>query len=156
MYEIKEFQYKKSALDHLRTYKHGLNWPIVYILNGGKEVYIGESTSAYKRANQHLEKPQKAKLDKMFILADDEYNKSATLDIESLLIKYMAGDGKFLLQNSNHGIQDSEYYDKERYRAKFELIWQDLRHLKLADKTLEQIENTDLFKYSPYKSLTED
>ncbi len=156
MYEIKRFNYRKDQFGEVRDYRYGENWPIVYILEDGREAYIGETTAAYKRASQHFEKAERAKLKTMYIIADDEYNKSATLDIESSLIKYMSGDGKYLLQNANFGIQESDYYDRERYQAKFEIIWNELQKLDIVDNDLVQIQNSDLFKYSPYKALSQD
>ncbi len=156
MYDIKRYNYTKSSLEDVKNYRFGNNWPVVYILENGKEAYIGEAGSAYRRAQQHLQNPERLKLNNFYIIADDEYNKSATLDIESSLIKYMSGDGKYLLQNANGGIQESDYYDRERYQAKFEVVWNELRKRKIVNKDLKQIENTDLFKYSPYKSLSPD
>lgn len=156
MYDIRRYNYSKSSLEEVKNYRFGNNWPIVYILENGKEAYIGEAGSAYRRAQQHLQNPERLKLSNFYIIADDEYNKSATLDIESSLIKYMSGDGKYLLQNANGGIQESDYYDRERYQAKFEVVWNELRKRKIVNKDLKQIENTDLFKYSPYKSLSPD
>ncbi len=156
MYDIKRYNFTKSDLENVKNYRFGNNWPIVYILENGKEAYIGEAGSAYRRAQQHLQNPERLKLHNFYIIADDEYNKSATLDIESSLIKYMSGDGKYLLQNGNGGIQESDYYDRERYQAKFEVVWSELRKRKIASKDLNQIENSDLFKYSPYKSLSPD
>lgn len=156
MHEIKQFEFKKDKFGEIKAYRFGRNWPTIYILEGGKEAYIGETTSAYKRAKQHYENQERAKLSQMYLIADEEYNKSATLDIESLLIKYIAGDGKYLLQNSNHGLQESNYFDREKYQAKFEIVWKNLRDIGIAKNALEDIQNSDLFKYSPYKSLTED
>lgn len=156
MYEIREYKFKKEFLDEIKAYRYGENWPVVYILENGKEAYIGEAGSVYRRSQQHLKNPEKLNLNNIIIIADDEYNKSATLDIESLLIKYMSGDGKYLLQNGNAGIQESNYYDRERYQAKFSIIWQELKKRELVNNDLLQIENSDLFKYSPYKSLSLD
>lgn len=156
MYDIKRYNYTKSSLEEVKDYRFGNNWPVVYILENGKEAYIGEAGSAYRRAQQHLQNPDRLKLHNLYIIADDEYNKSATLDIESSLIKYMSGDGKYLLQNGNAGIQESDYYDRERYQAKFTIIWNELRKRKIVNNDWKQIENTDLFKYSPYKSLSPD
>ncbi len=156
MYEIKRFDYKKETFGKIRGYRYGENWPIVYILEDGKDAYIGETTTAYKRASQHFERPDRAKLKSMYVIADDEYNKSATLDIESSLIRYMSGDGKYLIQNANFGIQESDYYDRERYQAKFQTIWKELQRLNIVNNDLIQIQNSDLFKYSPYKALTQD
>lgn len=156
MPEITTFQYKKDSLEAILSYHYGKNWPIVYILNGQSEAYIGETTSAYKRAQQHVKNKARTNLNSMLIIADDEFNKSATLDIESMLIKYFAGDGKYLLQNANTGISNSDYYDRERYKAKFEVIWQELKVKGIVEHELNVIENSDLFKYSPYKALTDD
>jgi len=156
MYEIKKFNYKQTELEALKEYRYGINWPIIYILEDGKEAYIGQAGNSHKRAKQHMKREERSKLDNMYIIADDEYNTSATLDIESLLIRYVAGDGSLQLQNKNSGITNANYYDKERYQAKFEVIWKDLLKLKLVKKSLLQIKNSDLFKYSPYKALNED
>lgn len=72
-----------------------MNWPVVYLIKNDKELYIGETTSLYNRSNQHYDNPERRKLDKMYVITDEEYNKSAALDIESSLIQYIAADGKF-------------------------------------------------------------
>ncbi|MBN2100433.1 DUF2075 domain-containing protein [Candidatus Dojkabacteria bacterium] len=156
MYEITKYSFTPSTIQKIKDYRFGLNWPIVYIIEDGREAYVGESVSAYNRAKQQIENPERARLKNLHVIADDEYNKSATLDIESSLIKYMSGDGKYLLQNGNSGVKESDYYDRERYQAKFEVIWKELLKRELANQALVQIENSDLFKYSPYKSLSED
>jgi hypothetical protein len=156
MHEIKEYEYSMENLDQIRGYRFGDNWPVVYILENGREAYIGQTVSAYKRARQHIENPERKKLSRAYIIADQEYNKSAVLDIESSLIKYFAGDGKYLLQNGNKGLSNHDYYDRERYKAKFETIWKDLQEKGLAKQDLLDIENSDLFKFSPYKTLSED
>lgn len=156
MHEIRKYRFEKKALSMVKEYRYGHNWPVVYVLEDGKEAYIGETVNVSNRAFQHYEKPEKAKLNNLYIIADDEYNRSATQDIEAGLIKYFSGDGKYFLQNANYGLHESEYYDRERYQAKFQIIWKNLLALDLARKDLAQIENDDLFKYSPYKSLSDD
>ena len=156
MNDIKRFEFNKDKLVDIKNYRYGINWPIVYILEGGDEAYIGETKGAFNRTSEHLDDPKRYKIKNIYVIADDEFNKSATLDIESSLIKYMAADSKYLLQNGNAGLIDSNYYDRERYQAKFQLLWQELKRLELVNKNLDQIENEDLFKYSPYKALTED
>jgi len=151
-----KFGYSRKNFEKVREFRYGENWPVVYILEDGREAYIGESVNAYKRASQHYDKPERAKLSSMYVIADDEYNKSATLDIEASLIKYFAGEGRYLLQNQNFGLQESDYYDRERYQAKFVKVWENLQDLKVVEKDLHVIENSDLFKFSPYKALTQD
>jgi DUF2075 family protein/DNA replication protein DnaC len=156
MSEIHSFSFSPEGIEKIRSHKYGSDWPVVYLIENGKELYVGESIRAYARTHQHLENPVRRRLKSIHILADDEMNKSAALDIESSLIEYMAADGLYTLQNGNGGLQDHNYYDRERYTAKFETIWKTLQEKKLAKNDLLQIRNSDLFKYSPYKTLTDD
>ncbi|MDO5305728.1 MAG: DEAD/DEAH box helicase family protein, partial [bacterium] len=56
----------------------------------------------------------------------------------------------------NSGIADKQYYQKEEYDKKFEVLWRKLQKEKLVKHSLEELENSDLFKYSPYKELTDE
>ncbi|MDP2647713.1 MAG: DUF2075 domain-containing protein [Candidatus Yanofskybacteria bacterium] len=157
---IRKFAFKKTEFDKLREFHFGLNWPVVYIIKNEikneKEIYIGETTNAHSRSWQHYENQDRRRLNDLYIISDEEYNKSATLDIESQLIQYIAGEGAYKIQNGNQGLLNHNYYDKERYRAKFDTIWQQLIDSGIVSKTPAEIRNSDLFKYSPYKALTED
>lgn len=156
MSEIQTFRFDKNDSTKIRNYKYGFNWPAVYILEDKKSIYIGETTSVYTRSRQHLENPNRAQLSTIHVISDDEFNKSATLDIESWLIQYIAADGKYKVLNGNGGLKNHEYFDREKFKAKFELIWERLQDLSIARQDLVQLRNTDLFKYSPYKSLSDD
>ena len=141
----------KSSVDK------GQNWPVVYILNGDKEAYVGETNNAYKRMGQHLENQKRSVMTHILLLLNDSFNKSATLDIENKLIQFMHADGKFELQNENAGQSvQHNYYQRGLYEQCFQDIWNELKRKKLANKTLYEIKNSEIFKYSPYKELTED
>lgn len=134
-------------------------WPLVYIISDDeiKEAYIGETTDAISRMSAHLKHNKKSKLTEVRLITSEKFNKSATLDIESNLIKYISGDGKYSLINANFGLVDHEYYQKEEiYSGLFKDIWNGLKDENLVQHSLEYIDNTDLFKYSPYKSLSAD
>ncbi len=156
MADIKTFPFDKDKFDQIKQYNFGLNWPVVYIIENGSEIYIGETTRLHGRSKEHYDNPERSKLKNIHIITDEEYNVSATLDIESWLIQYISADGKFILQNGNGGLKNHKYYDKERYKAKFEKAWENLRSMGLVKNTLVDLKNSDLFKYSPYKSLNED
>lgn len=156
MSHVQTFSFDKEGFALIKEYHHGRNWPVVYISENGKEAYIGETINVYSRSKQHYENPARRRLTKIHLVTDEEFNKSATLDIESWLIQHMAADGKFKLQNGNSGLKDHNYYDRDKYKAKFELFWEELRKLDLTINSLSDLKNSDLFKYSPYKSLTED
>ncbi len=156
MADIKSFPFRKEDFDKIKSYQFGRDWPVVYILENTKEAYVGQSTNAYYRSQQHFDKPERRQLNNIHVISDDEFNMSASFDIESLLIQYMAADGKYILQNGNGGLKNHNYYDREKYRAKFEKLWSDLQEKGLVQNSLDFIKNTDLFKYSPYKSLTDE
>lgn len=130
------------------------NWPVVYTLNGDSSVYVGETVNAVARMQQHLANPNRASLSEMRIVVDPTFNKSVCLDLESFLIRLLSGDGKFAVENLNAGITDADYYDRERYRERFAEIFEALKADGLFAKSIPDIENSDLFKYSPFKSLT--
>lgn len=133
-------------------------WPLVYILSDEKtkEAYIGESTDAISRLTNHLLNSNKNFLSSLHIITSDKFNKSATLDIEANLISYMSGDGKFKLKNGNAGLANHNYYQKDEYLQLFKLIWSELKSENLTIQSLKEIDNSDLFKYSPYKTLTNE
>ncbi len=137
-----------SAADKVHT-----NWPIVYTLDDGNEIYIGESLNAAARMRQHLESEQKRKLTAVKVVFDETFNKSACLDLESYLIKLFAGDGKYRVLNRNDGIIDADYFLRSEYRQTFERVFEELRNRDMFGRTLHEITNADLFKLSPFKAL---
>ena len=156
MSEIVTFPFNKEDFDQIKSYKFGKNWPVVYILEDKKEIYVGQTVNVHYRSKQHYENPERKKLKSIHIITDEEFNVSATLDIESWLIQYILADGKFIVQNGNGGLKNHNYYDKVKYKTKFEIAWDSLKEKGIVKNTLEDLKNSDLFKYSPYKSLTED
>jgi DUF2075 family protein/DNA replication protein DnaC len=152
--DIHDLTFNQQGIAALKSIAYTKDWPVVYLLEDGKEAYVGETVSAYNRLRQHARNSQRENLTAAHIIIDDEYNKSASLDIESWLIQYMAADERFTLQNGNKGLSDHSYYDRERYRAKFEVLWAELQQKGLAEQDLIQLRNSDIFKYSPYKALT--
>ncbi len=134
-------------------------WPLVYFIQneGNKLAYVGESTNASQRFRNHLANPKKAEaFNKISIIGSDKFNKSATLDIESNLIQYLTAEGTYTLQNGNFGLINHNYYQQDLYQDLFKEIWVKLMAKKIISKSLKEIENSELFKYSPYKSLNED
>ncbi len=154
--KIKTSDFNEFYSQSIANDKDISDWPVVYIINNDEEAYVGETVNMPNRAAQHWANENRRRLNTINVIRNDEFNKSAILDLESFLIKYMSADEKFKLQNGNAGISDHNYFDRARYESQFESIWELLREKKLTKKTLTQIENSDLFKYSPYKALSAD
>ena len=104
MKNIETFPFNKDNFDQIRNFKFGKNWPVVYVLEDKKEIYIGQTVNVHSRSKQHYENPERAKLKQIHIITDEEFNISAAFDIESWLIQYISADEKFVLQNSNGGL----------------------------------------------------
>ena len=156
-FEIVEFPFdQKSVVDWSFTNEIARDWPVVYILNNDKEVYVGETINAQSRLQQHLTTESKKNLKRVQIVLSTKFNKSACLDLESQLIQYLAADGAHRVLNANAGIVDGNYFDREEYRATFQALFERLVENGLLTRSVPEIINSNLFKYSPFKSLTED
>ncbi|KAH7305294.1 hypothetical protein B0I35DRAFT_444302 [Stachybotrys elegans] len=141
------------------------NWPVVYVLDNGldqarsnrlRDIYVGESLNAAGRLRQHLQTPAKQHLKNIRVIFDERFNKSVCLDLESYLIKMLAGDGANRVLNRNNGITESRYFQREMYREGFRNIFERLRADGVFTRGLDEIENSDLFKLSPFKALSDD
>ena len=152
------------APDHPRN----TNWPVVYVLDGVnpsdgakrgpalRDVYVGESRNAAARMRQHFDSPDKRHLETIRVIVDERFNKSACLDLESFLIRLLAGDGAYRVLNRNDGITEGDYYDRGHYRETFTDVFEQLRRDGIFTRSIPEIENSDLFKLSPFKALTHD
>ena len=132
------------------------NWPMLYILEDGKKAYVGQTNSIVTRMTQHKNSKEKAIFKKAHFIYYDKSNQSSTFDYESRLISLMSIDKVFTLTNKNAGLVGLEYYDKASYDDDFRELWDQLRKKKLAEKTIDELEKSDLFKFSPYKTLTDE
>ena len=153
-----KLSFNKNNVELLVKEEHIANlFPIVYILFDEKSMhaYIGESTNVKSRLVTHLSHIDKSKLKKVYIVSSPLFNKSAVLDIESYLIQSMPSLG-FNLLNGNAGIANHNYYQKDLYSNLFKDIWSQLTFDDVEPKSLSEIKNSDIFKYSPYKTLTQD
>jgi DUF2075 family protein len=148
--------------------RRNTNWPVVYVLDNAKagrqvspagglhDVYVGESRNAAARMRQHFESPEKKHLSTVRVIVDATFNKSVCLDLESYLIRMLAGDGAYRVLNRNDGITEADYYDRDGYRETFREVFDQLKHEGVFTRTIPEIENSDLFKLSPFKALTQD
>lgn len=135
-----------------------VDWPVVYVLNNDKNMYVGETYHSAERVRQHLKSDDKKPMNTCRIFASDIFTKSATLDIESSLIELCSSDSsaKEKIINKSNGIVRHNYANKQLFSQEshiFNSIWQILKNENIVSDDILQIKNTDIFKYTPYKSL---
>ena len=152
MFQIIEGDFKNNRYS---SEEYLENWPMLYILENGKQAYIGESNHAKTRMTQHATNEDKRIFDRVHFIYSKIFNQSVTFDYESKLIQYIVADELFQVTNKNSGMADKQYYQKKEYDEKFEVLWRKLQREKLVKHSFEEIENSDLFKYSPYKELND-
>ena len=152
----REIKFSSTTGQEIAILEYGKEWPIVYMLFNQQQMYIGETVDAMTRMQQHYANPKRRNLTKVRYIYSNSFNKSSILDLESYLISHISADEKYTLQNDNAGQQKHNYYQQEKYRAEFANIWRTLQDLKIAKHSISEIENTNLFKFSPYKNLTDE
>ena len=156
-FDIEEFTFSSGSLSAWAPLDPRFkNWPVVYTLDNPHEIYIGESLNAAVRLRQHLDSPDKQRLRAARVIVDSTFNKSVCLDLESYLIRLFAGDGKYQVLNRNEGITNAEYYGRAEYQKTFDEIFQELLSRGIFTRSVREIENSDLFKLSPFKALSPD
>lgn len=133
-----------------------LNWPMVYILANDEYAYVGQTNSVQSRMDQHRANVEKKDFTTCNIIFNEEFNTSVITDYENKLIDLMHGDQKYTLTNKNDGMSNLNYFSKEVYDQMFKDLWEKLRQLDLTNHTIDEIEQSEVFKYSPFKSLTAD
>jgi len=159
-FQLNRYEFTRESLNDIASQTPIVNnWPLVYILSdeNSKTAYVGETLDTVNRMNTHLKNEYKKKLTTVHLIDSELFNKSVTLDIESSLIRYFSADQNFSLLNGNLGLVEHSYYQKkELYKDLFLKLWDKLRANGLAKHSIEHLNNSDLFKYSPYKSLSSD
>jgi DUF2075 family protein len=154
-YKIEKFPFDPAAISFWAEAESlGANWPVVYTLSNDKQIYVGETLSAVTRLNQHLATAKKKSLNRVQIILNEKFNKSVCLDLESQLIQYLAADGTHQVLNANSGIRDANYYDRDKYRESFNELFDALVADGLLSKSIPEIVNSNLFKFSPFKAVT--
>ena len=157
--DLNRYPFTKNALSEIAENKWVKSqWPLVYLIKNDKKklAYVGETTNAFNRIKNHFANEDRLVLNTITLIGSNRFNKSATLDIESQLIQYLSAENTYKLQNGNSGLTHHNYFEKPFYRDLFKEIWARLKNEKLVSKSIEEIENSDLFKYSPYKALSDD
>lgn len=130
---------------------------VIYSLAKIKKAYIGETNSIVRRTKQHLKDDHQFNaLQHMLVIGEEEFNKSATVNLETRLINLFLADN-FDLYNTKQTkiLSTNDYYQKSYYDdVVLKDLWNDLRKRKLVTESIDYLENSDVYKISPFKSLS--
>lgn len=110
MFRITEGDFRKQKFGN-ESYLY--NWPMLYILEKGKQAYIGQSNHVINRMSQHYSSNDKSIFDKVHFIYSSIFNQSVTFDYESKLIQYIVADQLYEVCNRNAGMANKEYYEKK-------------------------------------------
>ncbi|MFJ7951300.1 DNA/RNA helicase domain-containing protein [Lysinibacillus sp. NPDC096418] len=155
--EVLSWPFDNGSLNKINNKEQFLNYPVIYILNGNKEAYIGETVYFKNRMKAHIKNPDRKNIERINLINHEQFNRSATFHLETKLINYFLGDEKYKLQNKSKTANDftHNYYNKPFYDQEiFEELWKKLHEQKLVNNERHVIENKDIFKLSPFKELS--
>ncbi|MEB3364801.1 GIY-YIG nuclease family protein [Lactobacillus sp. R2/2] len=107
-------------------------------MSGNKEysVYVGETNDIQRRTIEHLGEDPKVRVDfadfkhsnnaKMYVIGQEHFNKSMTLDIENRLMQYLSSVSAVSRLNNRRFNEQNKYYDSEEFDDLFKRIWSEL------------------------------
>ncbi len=164
-------KYKRSDLDNqtIQVLKHYLlKFPTVYIVHKKEyekyTVYVGETNNIEERTKQHLNADTKIRDDweklsegkvKQYIIANEHFNKSLTLDVENRFMQYLLSVDSINEVTNRRTNPQGKYYPEEEFERIFSGIWVQLHDMD-PDLFPEEgiIRDSALFKASPFHKLT--
>lgn len=155
-----------------------IDYPTVYIIDQpGKQskyrqdytVYVGETIDIQRRTLEHLNGDAERRTDwqglknannaHMFVIGHKHFNKSLTLDIENRMMQYLSSvDAVSHLNNRRENAQRL-YYTEDEFVPIFNKIWDTLaakKDYKYLFPARKEIENSAIFKASPFNKLTQE
>ncbi len=136
----------------------------------GYHVYVGETNNIIGRTEEHLQEIPTKDIDnykqywksfnrstssKMYVIGNDKFNKSLTLDVENKLMSYLTSVPQvYRVENVRRNAQEN-YFTKSSFDDIFSDIWNKLGndnpHLFPSEK---EIKDSAIFKASPFHELT--
>ncbi len=158
MFSVKTFQFSQKKFDNWDSL---FDYHCVYILENGKDAYIGESNDFIRRSKEHNKNSIKNELKKynfirIHVISGKLAEETPSKHYENLLIKLMKVDQKFNVVNHSDG-QKPHYYRKNEFELYFDELWYKLEKMGLVKtKDFKLIINSSAYKYSPHTVLTDE
>lgn len=129
----------------------------LYILENGKQAYIGETNDIRVRSKQHRQKADfcsRFRFQRIHVITGRDITATPAKHYEKLLIKLMRIDQKFSITNPSDGVR-TFYAEKNEFELGFDRLWPKLAACGLVrQRVFQAILNASEFKYSPFTRLT--
>ena len=156
-FKITTFEYSFNyTLDDFKKWILPNEYHSVYILENGKDAYIGETLRIKKRAKEHKKKYRSFCFNRMHVITSDLMEETPAKHFEKLLIVLMRLDGLFNVVNGDKG-NVTHYIRDNLFESYFDKVWDQLAEKKLVKtKQFKFIMNLDVYKYSPYTELNKE
>lgn len=157
IFNITTFKYSPSyTQEDFEKWELPNDYHCIYILENGKDAYVGETLVAAIRAYQHISKFQALNFQRMHIITSDLMEETPAKHYERLLIRLMKVDRLFNIVNGTDG-NKTHYQRKNEFELHFDKLWNQLIDKKLVkQKSFQLILNSNAYKYSPYITFTKE
>ena len=153
-FEITTFDYSSGDYD---SWELPFNYHCLYILENGKEAYIGETKDPLQRSKDHnrlRDLCSQYSFKRIHILTGEAFEETPAKHFETLLIQLMRADGKFMVVNVKQEWQ--HYARKNIFELCFDQVWLKLEQLGLVShKDFQSVLNLSEYKFSPDMPLTQ-
>ena len=153
-------QTKDFCNDNFDRWELYFEYHSVYILENGKEAYIGETNDIIRRTKEHTLKSltnrlKKYKFNHIHIISGPLMEETPAKHYENLLIKIFRLEGKYKVLNGNNG-EKTTYLRKNIFELYFDDLWSEMKKAGLVnEESYKDIINTAEYKFSPDTILTE-
>ena len=154
------------------------DFPTVYICAADEHTkpksfiaYVGETNNIKNRTSQHLNGDALARKDwkefreradkdpasvQQYVVGHEHFNKSLTLDVENRMMHYLLGVSSVKSLNNRRTNPQGNYYTHDELDSIFSRVWNALHKRNPAlFPTKENVQNSALFKASPFHRLSE-
>lgn len=150
-YNFAEKKYKEWKFPH--------NYHYLYILENGKDVYIGETNDIIRRSKEHHRKKDKCykyKFNKIHVITGHDIEETPAKHYERLLLKLIDADQKYCVTNDDKEGTRTHYARKNEFELGFDRLWPKLVEIGIVNnKEFQTVINTNRYKFSTYACLTE-
>ncbi len=151
---IKTFDYSTSDYD---SWVLPYDYHSLYILENGKDAYIGETKDVKARSKEHKNPKDVCygyAFSRIHILSGMTFEETPAKHFETLLIRLMRADGKFHVLNKK--VEWQYYFRKTEFELCFDRVWHELEKLGLVrHKEFQSVLNLSTYKFSPGVPLTQ-